>query len=225
MTIAAGFAYQDGVLLCSDTQMESGTAKTHAPKIGHFPFAGGNVGMAFAGNASSAVSTIQKCAKIIGKIKAHEDVIAEIESVLDTQYDRLVYRHPKYGRDDDYPLHFWLIFSVWLDADQQTYLFGTDENKVTAIPAPGYRCEGIGRDLGNYILGPMFPDFAHLFTEERAKALAAYMIARLKDSVPGVGGISQFVAMRNDGSSSIEAKPILDELERVARSYWGCPLE
>jgi hypothetical protein len=36
MTIAAGFIHADGVLLCSDTQMEGGATKFQAPKIGMF---------------------------------------------------------------------------------------------------------------------------------------------------------------------------------------------
>ena len=36
MTIAAGFIHADGILLCSDTQMEGGAIKFQAPKIGMF---------------------------------------------------------------------------------------------------------------------------------------------------------------------------------------------
>ena len=84
MTIVAGFVHRDGVLLCADTQMESGAALTHAPKIGAFDFAGGKVAIAFAGNTRSAEVTIQKLAKVLRRLDGHEDVIAEFEGVLDT---------------------------------------------------------------------------------------------------------------------------------------------
>jgi hypothetical protein len=49
MTIAAGFLHADGILLCSDSQMEGAAIKFQAPKIGMFEFLGGKIGFAFAG--------------------------------------------------------------------------------------------------------------------------------------------------------------------------------
>jgi hypothetical protein len=51
--------------------MESGTALTHAPKIGAFDFIGGKAAITFAGNTRSAEVTIQKFAKVLRRLQGH----------------------------------------------------------------------------------------------------------------------------------------------------------
>jgi hypothetical protein len=62
----------------------------------------------------------------------------------------------------------------------------------------------------------MRPFDADRIGEEEAMILASYMMAMVKENVAGCGGISQFIAIRNDGTTSPVA---LDELERIAPKY------
>jgi hypothetical protein len=45
------------------------------------------------------------------------------------------------------------------------------------------------------------------------------MMARVKDNVPGCGGVSQYIAMGNDGNASSVLNISLDEVERVSALY------
>ncbi len=198
--------------------MESGTSIQHGPKIAAFDCAAGRVAIAFAGNVTSAVSTIQKCGKLVRKLDAHQDIVAELESVLDGQYRRLVFGHPHYGKDGEFDLHFGLLVSVWLKADGKTYLFASDETKLNSVYAK-YHCLGIGKDLGDYIAGPLLYDADPPVREESALILAAFMLARVKDTVPGTGGVAQFYSMRHTGEATPNVNMIVDEIQKVSRGY------
>ncbi len=215
MTIAAGFLYDGGVLLCSDTQMESGAALTHGPKIGAFDFVGGKAAITFSGNARSSEVTIQKFSKVLRRLQGHEDLIAEFESVLDTQYNRLVYRHPDYRTDNEFGLHYSMIFAVWFRDLNFTYLFETDQTRIVAVDTP-YRCTGKGRDLADYLVASLArADMA----EGEALVLAAYMLGQVKAGVSGCGGWSHFRTLRHDGTGTLVADRVLSEVERLGSTH------
>ena len=58
MTIAARFLHANGVLLCSDTQQESGAAKFHDPKVGVTDIPYGRIAFAFAGHCDFATTAM-----------------------------------------------------------------------------------------------------------------------------------------------------------------------
>jgi hypothetical protein len=47
----------------------------------------------------------------------------------------------------------------------------------------------------------------------------AFMMARVKDCVPGCGGMSHYIAMGNDGNTSAVINISLDEIEKVSAFY------
>jgi hypothetical protein len=218
MTLAAAFIHDSGILLCSDTQMETGTSKSHAPKIGKFEYPGGKIAIAFAGNANNARTTIEKCARVIGKMGEDADVLGEIESIIDAQYRRLVYRHPKYGKAEEFNLHYWLTFAWWRKRDSKTYLLANDQVNFNWA-AVRCHCTGIGKDLADYLAEPLFEGNSPTLTEESAFILGAYVLARVKDAVPAVGGASQFLSVRNTGEFSEDVEIVLYDLERIAKSF------
>jgi len=215
MTIAAGFLYDGGVLLCSDTQMESSAALTHGPKIGAFDFVGGKAAITFSGNVRSAEVTVQKFAKVLRRLKGHEDLIAEFESTLDTEYDRLVYRHPDYRTNNEFDLHYSLVFAVWFRDLNSTYLFETDQTRIVAVNT-SYRCTGKGRDLADYLVAPLS---SADMTEGEALVLAAYMLGQVKAGVSGCGGWSHFRTLRHDGTGELVADRVLTEVERLGSTH------
>jgi 20S proteasome alpha/beta subunit len=58
VTIALGLLYQDGVLLCADTEMTGWSMTIHDSKIGYIDRGDVNVGIACAGNAAFSVAAI-----------------------------------------------------------------------------------------------------------------------------------------------------------------------
>ena len=96
MTLIAGFRFDRGVLLCSDTQMEGAVMKTNAPKMNIVDFAGGRIAFAFAGHAKKAQAAIQACSLRLNSLKGDDDVLIALGQTLDIQYRRLVHKDPEY---------------------------------------------------------------------------------------------------------------------------------
>lgn len=106
MTIAAGFAHREGVLLCADTELTTGHRKLHASKIFHFDCALGRFAFVFAGHVHNAVATLQKIEAAL--TKARRNALGVMEHVLDREYKRLVLSRPAPFQDD---FDFALIFA------------------------------------------------------------------------------------------------------------------
>jgi 20S proteasome alpha/beta subunit len=211
MTIVAGFRYQNGVLLCSDTQQEGGALKIHGPKIGHFECIGGKVGFALAGNTAFATSAIQKCASRLKKIDASK-AVTEIEKVLDREYRRVVLNHPDH--QSNWNLAYWFLIALWEKNLNKVSLFATEETTVRSVL--DYECLGIGRDLAHYLVRPSFKTS---MSKQQASVLASYMLAIVKNNVPGCGGVSQLLAIGDDGFiEMLESTPI-NQMQESAEAY------
>jgi hypothetical protein len=193
MTIAAGFVHSEGVMLCSDTQFEAGASKTYGTKLGFFNCPGGNIAYAFAGNASFAMSAIQKCEEKLKSTPAG-DTICQIEKTLDREYRRVVYGHPDHTSD-------WTLPYVFLIALQRPgrrcSLFAIEQTAMRSVPDS--ECIGVGKDFATYLVKPDWSSALASMTEYEALLLAASTLARVKAHVSGCGGTSQFIMMRNDG--------------------------
>jgi hypothetical protein len=216
MTIAAALAYDGGVLLCAETQMEAGALKIHAPKVGSFECPGGRLGFAMAGNANFAISAIQKCSNKL-KNGPPNEIIQKLESALESEYRRVVFGHPNYKTD--WTLAYWFLIAFWSSSDNKVWLFATEENTLRSANAV-YECIGIGKDLAHYLLAT--PSTTPKMNEQRAVLLAAYMLARVKDHVPGCGGASHILLLRNDGSFDLIDPFAFDLIARQSGIYeWG----
>jgi len=213
MTIAAALTYDSGVLLCADTQMEAGALKIHAPKVGSFECPGGRIGFALAGHTSFAISAIQKCSQKLRDAKAHE-IIEKLKETLEREYCRVVFKHPNYKTD--WNLAYWFLLAFWSCSDKQVWLFATEEQTLRSINTT-YECIGIGRDLAHYLLAT--PPTLSGMNEQRALLLAAYMLARVKEHVPGCGGASHILLLRNDGTFDLVDPFAFDLVVRQSAIY------
>lgn len=211
MTIAAGFVHREGVLLCADSQQETGPMKTQAPKLGSFECSGGHVAYALAGHVAFAESAISKCRRAL-KAKAAGGTFNKLEEVLDNEYRRVVFKHPQYPAD--WTLHYWLLLAIQ-SPEQGVSLYVTHENTIRPVNT-GFECIGVGQYLGHYLIGG---SYVPNMREQDILVLAAYMLNRVDDHVPGCGGPCQFVAMHNDGSVSPVESTMLNAIEEKAREY------
>lgn len=82
MTIAAAMVYDNGILLCADTQQEAGAMKIHGSKLGEFSCPGGRIGYVIAGNSRFALSAIQKAAKSIRNANVDETMQTPVDSSM-----------------------------------------------------------------------------------------------------------------------------------------------
>jgi hypothetical protein len=152
-TIAAGFCYQSGVLLCADTLHEGWTYKIHETKIRNFAYDGGRVAFTFAGQTDLAITAIQKCQQSLESTKPLSgDVIVDIEKILDRAYRKSVLSHP-----DHASLHYYLLIAVQpLGGD--AVLYRTNRTSIRKLDS--YGCIGIGDALTHALI-------RHLFTIAR----------------------------------------------------------
>ena len=211
MTIAAGFLHRDGIILCSDTQQEGGTTKYHGPKIGVVDIPFGKIGFAFAGNVDFAIAAIQSCGQRL-KDTAPEDTVRVLTETVESEYRRLVFTHPDYHSG-----HLWysLVLSLWDESRGECSLWATQDHSIISC-FENFRPVGIGTDLANVIVRPFMND---MLSEEKALILMTFMMARVKETVPGCGGISQYVAMGHNGSASAVMNISLEEVEKVSGPY------
>jgi hypothetical protein len=190
MTIAAGFLYRDGVLLCADTEVSGWAHTLHASKVVCFDCLGGKIGMAYAGNKNFAVSAIQKCMTKLASTKPDE-TFREIERILDKEYRRNVLSHPSQSVDSS--LAYQMLVSLCSPSGVSLYC----STQTALVMVTDYDCIGIGEALAHYLVRPTFT--SGMF-ERQALSLATFVLACVKGSVPGCGGMSQFVAIRKDGT-------------------------
>src|ERR1017187_2016157 len=212
MTIAAGFVYRNGILLCSDTQQEGGVIKLHRPKIGLFECPGGKFGFALAGNVQFAISAIQKCASVLMATDA-ANTIATLEALLEHEYRRHVYDHPDYHTNEN--LGYSFLISFWSRSSNTTSLWFTDEHALDSS-FESFHAVGSGFELATILARPFIYD---TLDQEQALVLAAYVLARVKDNVPGCGGDSRFVVLRNDGTCEMVLGLKLDQIADIAATF------
>jgi len=212
MTIAAGFMHKDGIVLCSDTQQEEGTTKYNGPKAGAIDIPFGKIAFAFAGHADFATTAIQACGRALKEVPPDRTISVLAESV-ESEYRRLVFDHPDYGNDEN--IRYWLLISLWQQSTKSCSLWVTQEHSLHSC-FESFRAVGIGTDLANVLIRPFIND---KLSELETLTLMAFTMARVKENVPGCGGVSQYIAMDNDGSTSSVMNISLDEVERVSSLY------
>jgi hypothetical protein len=213
MTIAAGFPYQGGVLLCADTEQSSWAMTFNASKLAWFDYPGGKVGFAFSGNSVFAGSAVHKCKERLQTVPP-ERAFAELEKTLEKEYRRHVLGHPDHATD--LSLRYELLIAIWSELAGKTELYSAAQTAV--LPVPSYECIGAGDVLAHYLIRP---NFGSLMPENYVLSLAAYMLVNVKGYALGCGGPSQFLLIRDDGSLELgdAATFRIDHLERYCKGY------
>ena len=218
MTIALGFRYDNGVLLCADTELSGWANTTHARKIFHTVCRWGSVAFAYSGNSDFAVATIQRClqgADVENLGEAH----AAIERILDRQYRKQVLSHPQ---SQDPNLHYSLIFALCTQHDASLYM--TYQTSVHSVDSD-YASTGIGEALAKYIIGPCLQQ---PIGERHVLLLGTFTLGCIKGNVPGCGGPSQFVFLRRGyepvelWSMAATGAPTMTNTEWLERHSKGC---
>lgn len=190
MTIAAGFLYQDGVLLCADTELTGWSMKLNDTKLGYIDRGDITVGVACAGNTAFSVAAMQKCFRALSDAPV-EEFLGIIERTLEREYRKVVYRHPNQGTDPG--LQYWHL--VAMGGGGETGLYLTEQATIREVHT--YACIGLGEAFAHQLLSGNFrPDMR----ERDALSLASWVVGNVKSRVPGCGGATQFLIFRKDGT-------------------------
>jgi 20S proteasome alpha/beta subunit len=191
MTIAAGFLYSGGVLLCADSQFTVGPSKIDGLKVGHFDASWGKVVCALVGNVDYAAAAFQACEREKEKIKTKRDPRAAIEETLSAFYERHVFGHPSY---EDGDVEYSLFLGIRQNG-QPAKLYRTQETVFRELKA--FDCAGSGEDVARDLLRPLYRSG---MSRSQAVALASYVVSHAKHHVQYCGGPTLIRALDNDGN-------------------------
>ncbi len=200
MTIAAGFKFSDGVLLCADTQITyQGIAKVSGTKILPFEFKGNGskVVFAFSGSVNYAKGGIKQCVRAISKLSAvsREELENAICDSLNAYFQKLIYKHPHYqlvGGPD-----FSLVIGLWSPKDGLG-LYETMDAVVTEVTEHDkFTITGMGGTLGRYLAGPMMGHSGYSMAD--ISTISTHVLSEVMANVEGCGKGGEFVVLTKEG--------------------------
>lgn len=192
VTIAAGFRFSDGVLLCADTQVQYGDAlKAQGSKLFAYDLKPMPVKIAFAlaGAVKTAKMAIRQIILAIQDLRDEQlatrrVIIPLIEKCLNEVFTTRVYPHPNYQKQGS--PEFYLIIALETPG-MDIGLFSTSEDSVDLIE--DFDCIGTGDYLFRYLVGPAFETTMSL---EKTVILATHALREVKANIPYCGGESEF---------------------------------
>jgi 20S proteasome alpha/beta subunit len=204
VTIAAGFKFHPGVLLCADTQHTySGIMKLQESKIKPITFANGGsrAGFVIAGSVAYGHMAVDACVRSIEKIKSKNMTAAGFRLVLEEQlenfYQKHIYPHPHYGRDGG--PDFQLLIAFWSHLDKTVSLFSTWDSAVTEVPKSA--TVGTGSYLAQYLIKQLYKH-TKMNLKDVAN-IAIHVLRLIKEHVDTCGGRSEFFVLNASGDTSV----------------------
>jgi 20S proteasome alpha/beta subunit len=216
VTVAAGFNFTDGIVLCTDTKHTyPGAMKLQSPKIFKKEDYASGLKTAFCivGSVRYCKMIIQKCEGALTQLAKHEcskvEVRTVIETVLLAVFQEHIYKHPDFSRG---ALSAGFLIGIWSPVDGLGF-YSTEDTAINELL--GYECLGSGSYLGHYILRALFRRNLHF---EQVALLATHMLIQTKNYDDSCGGDSQFVWLRTDGSISEVA--YFDISQNESYSQW-----
>lgn len=198
MTIAAGFNFRQGILLCADTEQTAGQFKTKDSKILQQAFADtGHIAFALAGDVYHATMAVQEIFKdLTRKPTFTKDDVEEVtKSRVEYIYEHLIYPYPQVLQDAPF---FDLIGAIWTKSDGLNLLA---YSRASVAWFPKYTCRGIGLSLAEYLIKPLY---SLGMSRSEIESLATYMLTHVKGSISGCGGDSEFLIVDEAGMHPIE---------------------
>lgn len=196
MTIAAGFKYRDGILLCADREITEGASKYSRSKIfGEQIGPDVSLGFSFSGAMNYAVMAIQGIITVVksSHLTSHAQIWLAIKDTIHEIYSDSIGRLPEYQQET---FQFSLLIAVWAEGQRKLY---TAEN--TAITEESdYRCIGIGRDLAKYLITSIGCKGSDRMPLHSAELVALRILDHVKGNVPGCGEEMDALIMDSTGA-------------------------
>lgn len=206
MTIAAGFTFQHGVVICADTQMTGATTKYPESKIFPITFGGPeNPGpkiiFAYAGTEPHARRAFGNCRIALSKMHSqhpgdmdNEGIRVCIEKTLADFYRKYLFKHPLYGtgRVDAPSVQF--LIGLWSHVTGRTSLLVTNEDIVNEKDT--YDCIGMGGEFARAICHYLYRQNMSL---KEVTIMATHALRQTKKNVPYCGDETLFMRLETGG--------------------------
>ncbi len=226
VTIAAGFHYKDGVVICADSEMTHPQAlKIGEEKIQFFPGRQACMVMTGAGDRDFIRMAFEK---VVRKLQAspanidNDDVQAAIEDTVVELYERHIAALPPAINFDG----FSLLAAVSSSGPSIRLIKTTDTAVSSSL---SFESIGTGAILGKYLADTMYePDMP----QNQAVTLASYIVYVAKNYISGCGGKTSIVTfdakeIQNDWDREVYAlENYFDSFSREIRPlFLTCPDE
>lgn len=197
MTIAAGFRFDTGILLCADTHhtSQSRTEETKIYVIGHHM---AKVALAITGRVMYAKRAVEHITQNIKSIP--QDQLSKgrlqnaIEDGLQSIFNNHVYTHPDWGKEASPEFSFVIAMYSPIDG---AVLLQTEETLSAEIA--DHICLGSGNYLGDY-LARMYKGKDQSLSS--VVLLAIYILQQAKSYDAHCGGKSEFIILWKAGNTS-----------------------
>jgi hypothetical protein len=215
VTIAAGFRFNEGVLICADSKL-SGNRQHYESKLitKHHPCGITSV-FSISGRVRFARMAIAECQRKIDSMlnPSKHEVLSAIEAVLIDMHQKHVHPHP--DRNFSGGPAFTLLFALSL-IGSRTELFVTDETAIDEVLT--YDCIGTGEYLGHYIIGPRYRGAT--VGLERTIFTALTALERIKRYDPDCGGYSDFIVLYDSGATQEKSRFDIQTGEQFSQVFY-----
>ncbi|HEX6803639.1 MAG TPA: hypothetical protein VF133_08175 [Terriglobales bacterium] len=208
MTIAAGFFFKDGLLVCADREEASGASKKSVSKIFNINSEQWTIVGANAGSGPVADLAIKRLkwefiktfARSLGGLGALESPEERLENAIVSVLTRIHEDHIWKNTKTDHSMR--LIIAINFFKTRQQYLYLTEDN----IPQPisTYCCMGYGEDLCTYFAERLY--HRELNKDEMA-LLASFIFREVNASVQYCGKGTDMVIMSQGVRPAIHIRP------------------
>lgn len=188
MTIAAGFRFDAGIILCADSEESTGTSiKVSVPKIEVIDKKWSKLVLTGAGDADMLNRAFEEISESVGPRFSHDAIRGAIEQVVSDLYNQYVYPTP--GEDKPY-FELLVGYHTAKGAD-----FIKISRRATVRPK---QHEVIGYGI---LQAAQLMDrwYRPAMSEDEAILLAVYLLQQTKRYVPYCGGPSRICILRPDG--------------------------
>lgn len=222
MTIIAGFRCQGGVVLCSDTQETSGTAKRSVPKLQCFQgpvisqdrkgMVNADLSLAICGAGDGPF--IDKIASRAWDAVRFVSDIWEASELVETMIKENYREFGQIYQPGACP-QVSLIYGITKGGNSRLF-----QATGPVVNETGYASNGIGYYLADFLTTRMRGD--GWLTIRQTVILAAYILLQAKEHVEGCGGDSHIAVLRESESSGMVDFRLIEHLTEYLKSADRC---
>lgn len=211
VTIAAGFACEDGIVVCADTLL-SANFRQQGPKVFHWR--DDEVAVVLSGAGSYVLLKLAKEAifRRLADLRARNQVFSirhdVIEPVLASLHDDHIDKAPDREWASGYGLS--LLIGTW-HRGSGAVLYESHRRACAVVD--GFACVGSGAPVGNYVASTLFSKTLPVMW---GRVIAAYVIQQSKAYGEDCGGDTNLTVLRNNGQFADVPKHQLEIAEQAA---------
>jgi 20S proteasome alpha/beta subunit len=202
MTIAAGFRFAKGIVICADTEISHGSElKTRGSKIFPYTFrkSDNRLVFTFSGDVAYSKMCTQAMAHAVAVLPPNKWSVAGIYAALADElfkfYDKYIFKHPRYSYGEP---QVNLIVGAWCSEEKRLNLYESSEAALVEVSdTEPVAITGSGSTFSRYIAKPLIPH-EHMPLAD-VLTVAVYALKEAKDNVPGCGKGTELITLSNDG--------------------------